>query len=191
MALAWIMWRTPAAVREMWNLYRERFRFWVPRRWQVPGGPIHEGHFIETKDPAALMDLTLLAAEIPLDQPGIKNEQHAFRLLSIAAERGELTATGRPTDGLEDRREISPFEWIDFRLGQRDLGRHSDPQPFLAIRIRGEWCIGYYDVRIPVADLCFAFPNDELNGRKSSNSEKHEIGEALQIRSVHVIKDPG
>jgi hypothetical protein len=77
MALAWIMWRTPAAVREMWNVYREGFRFWVPRSWQVPGGPIHKGYFIETKDSAALMDLTLLAAEIPVDQVGIENEQHA------------------------------------------------------------------------------------------------------------------
>jgi hypothetical protein len=174
MALAWIMWRTPDAVREMWNRYRQEFRFWVPRSWQVPGGPIHKGHFLEKKDPAALMDLTLLAAEIPLNRHGV-NEQQAFRLLSIEAERGALTATGRPSNDLRERRTILPFEWIDFRLGQRDRDFQSKPEPFLAIRMRGEWCIGYDDVRIWVADLVRSFPDVDAERLSTASNQNTSV----------------
>ena len=49
MTLAWVMWRTPDAVREMWDHYRKEFRVWMFTSWQVPGGPVHTGHCLEGK----------------------------------------------------------------------------------------------------------------------------------------------
>lgn len=49
MALAWIAYRTPDAVREWWHTYRAKCLVWRFARWQVPGGPIQEGHFLEAR----------------------------------------------------------------------------------------------------------------------------------------------
>jgi hypothetical protein len=89
-----------------------------------------------------LHDLAIAAA---VDQPsiaGAKNYPKAFQLLSIEAQRAAWRATGIPTDG-DRRREISPFEWHDFRIFE---GLHCDG-------VRTRRSTGYDDCRFPVAGL--------------------------------------
>jgi hypothetical protein len=54
MAAAWIAFRTPEAVREWWNSYRAERWIWRFEKWQVPGGPVYEGHFLERPPQATL-----------------------------------------------------------------------------------------------------------------------------------------
>ena len=84
MALAWIMYRTPDAVREMWDRYRKEFRFLMPSSWQVPGGPIHTGYLFEKKNRAELLDLAIAAAE---NRPPIEGAKKFNRGISIAEHR--------------------------------------------------------------------------------------------------------
>src|SRR5262245_56035254 len=55
MTIAWISRRTAAAVRDVWDAYRERCCDWERRRWQNGfDGPIYEGHFLEHLKSATL-----------------------------------------------------------------------------------------------------------------------------------------
>src|ERR1700754_2366655 len=51
MAAAWIAGRSPDTVRKWWDKYRTLCWIWRSQRWQVPGGPVYDGHILE--NPAA------------------------------------------------------------------------------------------------------------------------------------------
>jgi hypothetical protein len=54
MAAAWIAFRTPDAVREWWDKFRSERLEWRFQKWQVPGGPVYQGHFLEPPPRATL-----------------------------------------------------------------------------------------------------------------------------------------
>ena len=54
MAVAWIAYRSTDAVRNWWQTYRREFWVWRACKWQVPGGPVYEGHMLERRAPATL-----------------------------------------------------------------------------------------------------------------------------------------
>jgi hypothetical protein len=57
MVLAWIMTRENEAVRAMWDRWRRGKEIWAFKgNWQVPGGPIYDGYWIEDLGPAGLID---------------------------------------------------------------------------------------------------------------------------------------
>jgi hypothetical protein len=149
MALAWIMWRTPDAVREMWDLYREKFRFWFFQRWQVTGDPIYAGHFLTKKDPSGLLQVATLDLSSATPKiPDIETYVDAFRFLSNVAQGADWRASGVPTDG-GPRREISPLEWVDFDLVEvKD--KAGIRRAALRDRQRGALDIGYDNVLFPV-----------------------------------------
>ena len=57
MAVAWIAYRTQDAVRNWWDDYRKKCWDWHFRAWRVPGGPIFQGHFLEERPNATLVQL--------------------------------------------------------------------------------------------------------------------------------------
>src|SRR5262245_36121248 len=47
MTIAWIAWRSPAEVAEVWDAYRLQCSDWHFREWRIgPTGEIHKGHFL-------------------------------------------------------------------------------------------------------------------------------------------------
>lgn len=143
MTLAWIMWRTPDAVREMWTAYRQNCWRFIPRTWQVPGGKVYEGHWHENKAQAELLDLAIMTAQHPTPRGAPDDYSTAFQLLSTEAQLGSWMATGIPKDG-GHRREILPFEWVDFQLCEQF---HR-----LGIRMK-RGSSGYDDCCFPVAGI--------------------------------------
>lgn len=118
MVVAWIVWRTPEAVREAWSEYVGRCWMWRYRKWHsIKDETIYEGYFLERPEPPSL--LTLLRVDAyphPCDrEPRAKHVDltggrdevlNAFRT-------GRIQATGVSLAGGGPRREILPFEWID------------------------------------------------------------------------------
>jgi hypothetical protein len=183
MCLAWVRWRTPEAVREVWNLYRKDVRFWAPRSWREPRRVVYHrrsllnkderdiftvtpprsayhGYSLVRKDPARLSDLSLSTApNLPQGQPFIDNHLQAFRLLRSEAVRGWWKATGLPTDD-KRRREISPLEWEDFEVYQT--------KDDLAVRVKSRGTFGYDCCAIPVAGLLRSIPMDASDLKRST-----------------------
>ena len=157
MVLAWIKCGTTDAVRELWDPYREKFRYWLPQRWQVPGGPIYEGHFLKTPDPAGLYEVGILdISSTTPKRPGIESYLDACRSLSNEAQRAHWKASGVPTDG-SPRREIEPFEWPDFEICDAKDGSGLR-RAVLRDRQRGALDIGYNSVLVPVPGFLKSFP---------------------------------
>ena len=115
MALAWIIWRSPDPVREMWDLFRDKFRFWLPQDWQVPGQPKMHGHILEGKEPAGLWDVMFELQQQPAVSPGVASWSDACRLLRIEAQRGALIVRGLPTAGGPPK-IIPSVEWDDLEV---------------------------------------------------------------------------
>jgi len=147
MAVAWIAWRTLEAVREWWNAYRAECSDWHFRRWRVgPEGPIHEGHFLEQRRPAALMDIRLAA--IWADQAGedtavVMTVPGAIEALWIALREGLFDATALPPEG-GPRRPVPAAQW-------HDLKPYDDGNDQIAAHLFGAHRIEYREVLVPSA----------------------------------------
>lgn len=120
MAVAWISRRTPHAVREAWDAYRQECWHWVFRRSRLGfDGPVREGYRLEQRSPASLDDLALedtLArydgAKAPLLSAG-----EARNALWMALEQELVVASG--LEGTTDRREPIPaMQWRDLKPGK-------------------------------------------------------------------------
>ncbi|MBZ6077573.1 hypothetical protein [Microvirga puerhi] len=116
MAVAWIAYRTPDAVREWWDAYRTECRDWHFRRWRLGfDGPIREGYFLEQRSPASLVSLRL--AEIidsrAESDPGLTMEiAEAKEALWIALQQAFFEATGISAE-TGKRVPIPAYEWRD------------------------------------------------------------------------------
>ena len=147
MAVAWIALRTLDAVREWWNAYRAECRDWQFRRWRVgPEGLIHEGHFLEQRRPAALMDIRL--AEIWDQQAGediapVITIPDAIDALWIALREGLFDATALPPEG-GPRKPVPAAQW-------HDLKPYDDGNDQIAAHLFGAHRIEYREVLVPSA----------------------------------------
>jgi hypothetical protein len=118
MAVAWIAWRTPNAVRGAWAEYRKRCRRWHFKRWRVGfDGPVVEGHFLEEDVPASIVSLHL--AEVADYRNGVGQEMPlsvgpAVERLLDALRTGALQGTALPVDD-GPREQVPSFAWIDLK----------------------------------------------------------------------------
>jgi hypothetical protein len=204
MALAWIMWRSAGAVREMWDLYRNEFRFWEPRDWQegtgvvlhrnslhcrgardffavTPPGPVRKGQVLKTKDAPRLSDLSSPVASDPQIELAVRDHRQAFRLLRTEAERGTWLATGVPTTG-GTRREISSFEWADVEL--REAGGDE------LVRVRGADA-SYGHCRFPVAGLLQSYPAAVVDGERATTAATSVASAAVSSRGERSRRSKG
>lgn len=127
MAAAWIAYRTPDAVREWWDKYRELCKFWKPQRWQIGEGPIINGHLLE-QWPAASLDLLRMGDEFEDSQDGGRASvaSTAIDELLVKLQAGrlnesgkELIATGIDQDSRR-RVSISKEQWRDLRASEEN-----------------------------------------------------------------------
>jgi hypothetical protein len=115
MVLAWIMTREADCVRDVWDPWCTEREFWSPCRWQVPGGPVYEGFWIETHGPTGLIDLSVRNAVWRQDGKRVISRSDAQAALLSALQAGKVEATGIPTRGVS-RAPIAAFSWRDLDL---------------------------------------------------------------------------
>ena len=140
MAVAWIIWRTPEAVREYWDEYREKCTIWVPHDQILPGdqgqveGRREVGWETDKWRPATITSILSRAAIATRDGRNPHPPDPVNELRKKLA-GGALEATGIPrfvpgTDGVPRGRRnrilISRREWNDLlRWGVHDSAQNS------------------------------------------------------------------
>lgn len=125
MAVAWIAYRTPAAVREWWDAYRAECWDWIHRKARLGfDGPIQAGYFLEQRSNASLARLKLAESiedrsDRDLDFSMAVGE--AMVALHIALRGDCLAATGIHPQR-SHREPIPAALWQDLDFGQ-EFGR--------------------------------------------------------------------
>jgi hypothetical protein len=138
MTAAWIIWRTPTAVRRVWSDYRRKVIEWhgpfyyrrheggygyeqpvdlgddgKPSEKSVPVGEIVRRYGLVKQSPLSLSDVLARAASgFPEDGKAIVEGPAAKNELWRQLQLGELVAEGISTDTSE-RRTIRDAEWVD------------------------------------------------------------------------------
>ena len=125
MAVAWIAYRTPAAVREWWDAYRAECWDWNHRKARLGfDGPIQAGYFLEQRATASLARLKLAESiedRSDRDPDFSTAVGEAIVALHIALRGDCLTATGiDPQRG--ERQPVPATLWQDLDFGQ-EFGR--------------------------------------------------------------------
>ena len=198
MTAAWIIWRTPEAVRQAWSNFRREVRQWVgPQELIVASeGQQEFGYRISEKvvgftlEPWRELDLFAVLLRSTLEVSGFSEIAivvgEAARLdLWRKLESGELVAEAVRHGGI-DRKPIRDADWIDLdhyrQLGWPvdSVGKQNEKEPrFLAVRVR----------RLRVVELWPAqAPEAEKTVPRSSARRPHDRREA--IRRAHAALWP-
>ncbi|MHB2166476.1 hypothetical protein [Alsobacter sp. R-9] len=141
MALAWIMWRSPDAVREAWPAYAVRCRTWRLFRLADSSGADREVWSLEPHDRPTFLTLHLVEVA-PRSvgreaRPVLVTLSDAHAQLMDRLRLGTLTATGVPLpDG--PRQYISQVEWIDL-----DIDTDSEDDRFHRMGAAGTGSYGF------------------------------------------------
>ena len=197
MAAAWIIWRTPDAVRRAWWKYRREVRQWVgPQDLLVESegqpqfgyqGTVTEtvsGYTLESWRELDLFGVLLRSTLERQTNPVIEGE--AARLsLWRKLESGELVAEAIRS-GEADRNPIRDADWIDLDHFQQvgwpanSIGMQYEKSPrFLAVRVRRLRVIELWPTQAPEAEKAVA---------RSSARRLHDRREA--IRRAHAALWP-
>jgi hypothetical protein len=137
MAAAWIIWRTPTAVRHVWSEYRREVTAWrglfyrryksgwgygysvaigdggEPSENSIPGTVIVKEYHVERLSELTLFDvLARTASTLPEDGVVVVKGSAAKSELWRSLQSGNLVAEGIPLDGSE-RRIVRDAEWVD------------------------------------------------------------------------------
>ena len=138
MAAAWIIWRTPTAVRHVWSEYRREVTAWrgpfsyrryengwgygcpaatrdggEPSENSIPGTVIVKEYYLERLSELSLFDvLARAASRLPEDGVVVVEGSAAKNELWRSLQSGNLIAEGIPLDGSE-RRIVRDAEWVD------------------------------------------------------------------------------
>jgi hypothetical protein len=188
MTAAWIIWRTPDAVRQAWWSYRREVRLWVgpqeffvecesqPSEWGYRQMEKAIGYSLE---PLRELDLFGVLLRSTLEQRsgaaivGEAARQSLWRRL----ENGELVAEALRSGG-SDRGPIRDADWIDLDHYRQvgwpvdSVGRQYEKMPrFLAVRVRSFRVIELWPAQAPEAGE--GVPKDPTRPR-------HERREAIR-----------
>ena len=156
MAIAWIAWRSPAAVRAWWGAYRDECRSWHHRNWRIgPDGPVREGFFLKSRPPASVALLrmsAMLDERVHQDAPPSIAIEDAIAWLWRMLARGLVRATA--VDCRADERTVIPAEaWQRLKAAETDHDRDE-------VRDMSRFPFGerYADVLLNVSDIRNAWP---------------------------------
>jgi hypothetical protein len=127
MAAAWVAFRTPDSVRQVWWVYRSEFRTWSGRHeieTSKEGLPVTAfGYELNRLQEVSLRDSCF--DQGVGDKPALA-PQDALLSLWSTLESGQLVAEGFP-NGVEKRAPIRDAEWIDLVVDNYD-GWRADPK---------------------------------------------------------------
>jgi hypothetical protein len=125
MAIAWIAWRSSQKVTEQWDEYRRDCWCWNFHRWRIGwDGPVHEGHFLEQREPATFLRLGIAGRYDEVHQlvpEGWINIDVARAKLWAALGENLLQATGIGIKGRK-RAVIPDHEWRDLDPADEHVG---------------------------------------------------------------------
>ena len=158
MAIAWIAWRTPAAVRDSWDHYRAECFDWHFRRNRVGfDGPVQDGWFLEQRRPASQLRLQLSDAwrrasgdEAALPLMSVAASEEA---LAVALQNGCFPAFGLKNGG-EERSQIPADSWLDLKcMNDRNHDYFAPSSSRLTASVR------YDDVRVHSGSVTRLWPS--------------------------------
>jgi len=123
MAVAWIAYRTPEAVREYWDVYRSKCWDWIfKENWSGPDRKAYSGHVLELRDRATLEDLKLdeiIGGFLGDDGSREISVPEAIKALKDALGIPILPASG--VNSSTGKREALPADiWQDLEFGVKD-----------------------------------------------------------------------
>jgi hypothetical protein len=125
MTVAWIAWRDPQRVLDWYDPYRAECLDWHYREWRLgPDGPVFKGHFLNERQRATLVLLSL--SQTGRKNPGPMTVEEAKTRLQRALQENTLQATGIPNNGAQ-RIVIPDHEWRDLKWTEekgRDFARY-------------------------------------------------------------------
>jgi hypothetical protein len=146
MTVAWIMWRTPEAVRENWNAYRTECSVWHRHSASFADGRRELGWMIDRRDTVSLFDTLNEGARKHPDPLMVASPTACRGELWLRLRAGELVATGLP-HGRSPRVVIPNHDWIDLNHFEPDCGGPD------AIGVYREQQPRYYDVQVPSTEV--------------------------------------
>lgn len=121
MAVAWIVYRDPQAVRDAWPAYCAECWYWLWQRWRNgPGGEMHEGWILKNRDYPTLDHVQLMY--LMGDDDGRVRHlpiRDARESLWSALGEGMIAATAIPRSG-GDRVAIPAVDWSTLRTKSSD-----------------------------------------------------------------------
>jgi hypothetical protein len=146
MTAAWIMWRTPEAVRENWNAYRSECSVWRRHAASFADGRKELGWIVDRRDTVSLFD-TLNEGARKYPGPLMVRSPSACRgELWLRLRAGDVVATGLP-HGRRARVVVPKHDWIDLDHFEPDCGGPD------AIGVSLEQQPRYYDVQVPSTEV--------------------------------------
>jgi len=190
MATAWIIWRSPDAVRESWNDYRCECYGW--ERIPIGGGGLKKMAWeLRRLLPVSRSTVRSLAFDDPANQ--IEPPTRACDLLDHKLQSGDVEATGIPDGGTGRRVRIPPHEWIDFSFVYDD-----DEHPesvFTTVRGKPH----YREVRVRVRDVMrewrpklavdFASPESNAVSRHPDESQNNKTAPNVALAAVSSVEN--
>ena len=187
MALAWIIFRTPHAVREAWWAYRGEFRIWSGL---VETEVMRDGHHEICLGYELLRSYDLSVGEVSrqyfyhrVNDNEVMVGEDALSSLWRNLESGQLLAEG-VRDG-EARAPIRDAEWIDLRAFRLEgwpadsIGADEETPRFFAVRVRSAKVLEFW----PSSTLVEAIVGPD---RRSARQERR-----AQIRGAYKELWPG
>jgi len=190
MATAWIIWRSPDAVRESWNDYRCECYGW--ERIPIGGGaPKKMAWELRRLPPVSRSTVRSLAfrQDDPANQ--IEPPTRACDLFDHKLQSGDVEATGIPDGGTGQRVRIPPHEWIDFSFVYDD---DEHPESVFST-VRGK--PHYREVRVRVRDVMrewppklavdFASPESNAVSRHPDESQNNETAPNIALAAVSSV----
>jgi hypothetical protein len=197
MAAAWIIWRTPNAVREHWDAYLVECKEWRFSEQIFPDGRREAGWDARRRNPVGLSDIFLKAAKsIPDD-----SKMRAMAEINSLWEKlksGQIEATGVPhhaggRDGIPiirryearsapKRIAIARWEWNDLSA----IDFHVGPPDSVATATDDE--AQYYEVRVWRDDVIKIWREErvESSAASSSNCRRWLIEEMKNSPDVRI-----
>jgi hypothetical protein len=200
MAAAWVIWRTPRAVRDVWWNYRREVRHWVgPHNMIIPGEqqasygfrtPNIEntipGYTLRSWSELHLSDVLLRSSwNLPEFGVAVIAGEAARMELWRKLESGELVAEGiRSRDGV--RAPIRDADWID-------LDQHcQNSWPADSIGLQGEELPRYLSVRVRRARAVELWPAQYIRpavAEPTSELKRHDRREAIRLAVIALWPD--
>jgi hypothetical protein len=170
MTIAWIAWRSPAEVIEVWDRYRCQCSDWHYREriLDPTTGDAHKGYLLEPRQSATVRRMVFsegyrrVHGTLPSDAIGIRD---AMTKLRAALSGNQTQATGVKAD-TRHRIPIPHYEWRDLEfleLAGRDVARFRD---------RGiDDARGYDNLAFPRQDITAIWPVSRMDERDQKPPE--------------------
>ena len=180
MMLAWVIWRTPDDVREVWNEYRKGVSYWSPCKYRVPATPgvtgllaqweIIEGHELKAWSESSYSAVFLLETyRIAQGRQPVVRAEDAQKEIWRQLQKGELIVEARRDHG--ERSPIRKAEWVDLYI--------NFAWPDNAVGMRDEGLPRYFACRVEVARMVALWPANGAPGLEPSKPDQFSIRVAI------------